>query len=393
MSLNIQEPFPHPMMPRASHDEHARENIIASMKHYLAGNVYPYDELVYEKRAKPKFVKEHGREPADCGEVHHLMLEQPYTQMWSSLARTLQEMLWDNQGEIVQHEMPRLQAQAQGLEADARGTLSLDPDFQMPRYISAVDIHAMPGGYATSRAENDVFTPAVYDRGAYYYTRGMSGRWGEGAGTAMVNAVRKFFPDLRPKRILDVGCAVGWSTLTAVDAWPEAEVHGVDVGEAFMRYAHARAEGLGKVAHFHQMNGEDLRFPDEHFDLVFCGGVYHETSKKAAPQIIKEIHRVLRPGGVSMNYDIPYGGAYNLHEQFMLNWDCYFNAEPFWRQWTAWDRSEFMSWGGFDKNQVVDVWADRDHEGNFGFFPDPFDDSHPSAGGGIGRVQFFGAAK
>jgi hypothetical protein len=42
---------------------------------------------------------------------------------------------------------------------------------------------------------------------------------------------------------------------------------------------------------------------------------------------------------------------------------------------------------------VLDVWADRDHEGNFAFFPEPFDDLHPSARGGIGRVQFFGAAK
>ncbi len=141
------------------------------------------------------------------------------------------------------------------------------------------------------------------------------------------------------------------------------------------------------------MNGEDLKFPDEHFDLVMSGGMYHETSKKAAPRIIKEIYRVLKPGGVSMNYDIPYGGEYNLHEQFMLNWDCYFNAEPFWRQWTAWDRADFMSWGGFDKDGVIDAWADRDHEGNFKFFPKPFDELHTSARGGIGRVQFFGAKK
>jgi SAM-dependent methyltransferase len=393
MALNIKEPHPHRMMPRATHDEHARENIIAAFKHFMSDNIYPNDELVYEKKAKGRFVKEHGREPQDCGEVHHLMMDEPYTQMWSSMARTLQEMLWDNQGEIVQHEMPRMQAEAQALTHAAKGSLTLDPDFEMPRYVSAVDIHAMPGGYPTSRSEDDLFTPAVYDRGAYYYTRGMVGRWGEGGAYALINAVKEFFPDLQPKRILDVGCAIGWTTVPLVDAWPEAEVHGIDVGEAFMRYAHARAEGLGKAVHFHQMNGEDLKFPDGHFDLVMSGGMYHETSKKAAPQIIKEIYRVLKPGGVSMNYDIPYGGEYNLHEQFMLNWDCYFNAEPFWRQWTAWDRAEFMSWGGFDKDGVIDAWADRDHEGNFKFFPKPFDDLHTSARGGIGRVQFFGARK
>ena len=392
-ALNIKEPFPHDIMPLASHDEHARENITAAMKHHLSEHVYPYDELVYEKQAKPSFVKANGREPKDCGEVHHLMMEQPYTRMWSSMARTLQEMLWDNQGEIVERNKPRLTEAAARLAAEPKGSLTLDPDCDMPRYVSAVDIHAMPGGYSTTRSETDLATPAVYDRGAYYYTRGMAGRWGQGGGLANVTAFKEFFPDLKPKRILDLGCAIGWTTLPIVDEWPEAEVHGIDVGESFMRYAHARAEALGKVVHYHQMSGEHLKFPDGYFDIVFTGGVFHETSKKAAPAIMKEIYRVLRKGGVSFNYDIPYGGEYNLHAQFMLNWDCYFNAEPFWREWTSWDRSEFMSWGGFDKDKVIDTWADRDHEGNFRFFEKPFDELHTSARGGIGRVQFFGAQK
>ena len=393
MSLNIKEPIPHDMLPLAGHDDHAREDITVSIKHFLSENVYPYDELVYEKKAKRRFVKKHGREPENSREVHRLMLDEPYTQMWSSMARTLQEMLWDNEGAIAWNNMARLQENAKRLAATPKGSLTLDPDFQMPRYISAVDIHAMPGGYQTTQSEGDYYGPAVYDRGAYYYTRGMSGRQGEGPGWAMVTAVKHFFPDFQPKRILDVGCAVGWSTTSLVDAWPDAEVHGIDVGAAFMRYAHARAEAMGKTAHFHQMNGEDLKFEDGYFDLVTSGGVFHETSKKAAPKMIREMHRVLRPGGVCMNYDIPYGGEYNLHEQFMLNWDSHYNAEPFWQQWTAWDRAEFMSWGGFKKDDVIDAWADRDHEGNFKFFDKPFDDLHTSSRGGIGRVQFFGAAK
>jgi len=393
MSLNIKEPYPHGMLPRASHDEHALEDITVSIKHYLTKHIYPNDELVYEKKAKPRFEKEQGRSPKDCDEVHHLMMEEPYTRMWSTVARTLQEMLWDNQGAIAWHDMPRLQREYDKLEQKPKGSLELDPEFEMPRYIDGVDIHCMPGGYQTTRSKEDFYTPAVYDRGAYYFTQGMAGRWGEGGGAALAMAVNHFYPDLNPKRILDLGCAVGWTTTPLVDFWPEAEIHGVDVGEAFMRYAHARAEAMDKTIHFHQMNGENLKFEDGTFDLVITGGVYHETSKKAAENIIKECHRVLRPGGVCMNYDIPYGGEYNLHEQFMLNWDCYYNAEPFWRKWTSWDRTDFMDWGGFNKEKVFESWADRDHEGNFAFFDDPFDDLHVSANGGIGRVHFFGAQR
>ncbi len=393
MSLNIKEPLPHDMMPRATHDQHARENITASIKHFMSQRVYPYDEVIYEKVAKPKFVKEKGRSPETGDEVHHLMMHEPYTQTWSAIARTLQEMLWDNEGEIVWRELPRMKTQAKSNATTARGTVTIDPNFEMPRYIDAVDIHAMPGGYQTSQTEDDLFTPAVYDRGAYYYTRGMVGPKCDGGGTALINCVKHFYPGLKPVRILDLGCAVGWTTLPLTDAWPNAEIHGIDVGSAFIRYAGARAEALGKIVHFHQMSGEHLKFDDGYFDLVVCGGVYHETSKTAAINIINEIFRVLRPGGVNMNYDIPYGGDYNVHEQFMLNWDCYYNAEPFWRQWTSWNRTEFLMKGGFEKSKVVEAWADRDHEGHFKFFDSPFDDLHTSARGGIGRVQFFGARK
>ena len=389
----IEQPFPHDLMPIPDHDEHAREDFTVTLKMFAAETIYPYDELVYEKRAKPKFIKEHGRAPENCDEVHHLMMDDPFTKFWSGIAVNLQDSLWDNQGRIVERQLPRMKAEAKQKSEAPLGSLTLDPDFKTPAYIDAVDIHRMPGGYQTSVSVDDLFVGGVYDRGAYYYTKGMSGRWGEGGGTALLMAVKNLYPDLKPKRILDVGCAIGWTVAPFVDAFPEAEVYGIDVGGAILRYGHARAEALGKKINFLQMSGEDIAFPDGHFDLVISGGVFHETSNKAAKNMMAEMHRVLAPGGVCLNYDIPCGEDYNLHAQFMLNWDCYYNAEPFWRQWTAWNRTDFMADGGFNRDSVIESWADRDHEGNFKLFDDPFDDLHTSARGGIGRVHFFGAQK
>jgi len=393
MTNYVPEPIAHPMMPVANHDEHAREDITVDIKKWMTSYIYPNDELVYERKAKPKFKKQHGRGPEDCDEVHHLMLDEPYTQMWSSIARTLQEMLWDNQGEITAREMPRLKAEAKKYLRDPKGSLTLDSNFKTPRYVDAVDIHCMPGGYQTSLTDDDLFVAGVYERGAYYYTKGMGGRRREGPGTAMVNAIRNFYPEFSPKRILDVGCTTGGTSTSIASAWPEAEFHAIDVGPAVMRYAHARAECLDQKVHFHLMSGDDMSFPDQSFDLVVSGGVFHETSVKGARGMIKEMRRVLRSGGITMHYDIPFGGAFNIHEQFMLNWDCWYNAEPFWRQWTAWDRTDFLIEAGFKKECVVDTWADRDRHGNFAFFEKPFDETHPSAQGGTGRVQFFGAKK
>ena len=389
----IQEPYAHDMMPIPDHDCHAREDFLVNLKCFMSENVYPFDELIYEKRAKKHFFQMNDRNPENCDEIHHLMMNDPYTQFWSSIARNMQEQLWNNQIEISEKNQSRMEHKSREYSKNSKGTLKLNPDFKVPSYIESVDIHAMPGGYQTTLSDTDILSGAVYDRGAYYYTKGMAGRWGEGGATAIINAIKFYFPEFKPERILDVGCAIGWTTTPFVDAFPNAEVYGIDVGEAILRYGHARAESLDKKVHFSQQSGEDIEFPDNNFDLVVSGGVFHETSNKAATKIIKEMYRVLRPGGVCMNYDIPYGGDYNLHAQFMLNWDSWYNAEPFWRQWTSIERSEFMKSGGFSKEKVIDAWADRDHDGNFKMFDLPFDELHRSAQGGIGRVQFFGAQK
>ena len=59
-------------------------------------------------------MKEHGRAPESCDEVHALMMDDDFTKMWSGIARAAQEMLWANEGEIAARDMPRIAAE-QGL--------------------------------------------------------------------------------------------------------------------------------------------------------------------------------------------------------------------------------------------------------------------------------------
>ena len=46
------------------------------------------------------------------------------------------------------------------------------------------------------------------------------------------------------------------------------------------------------------MNAEKLDFDNGEFDLIFSCIMFHETSRKALPKILKECHRVLEKGGV-----------------------------------------------------------------------------------------------
>ncbi|MFT7286520.1 MAG: ubiquinone/menaquinone biosynthesis C-methylase UbiE [Halieaceae bacterium] len=58
----------------------------------------------------------------------------------------------------------------------------------------------------------------------------------------MANYVRLKFPDFKPERILDCGCSIGHNTLPWAEAFPSAEVHGIDVAPGLLRYANTRAQ-------------------------------------------------------------------------------------------------------------------------------------------------------
>jgi len=392
MVLQIAEPDAHRVMPRANHDEHARENATLSMKLHMTHNVYPHDRAVFERIARRKFERTHGRSPRDKTELRRLMMGQEFTRTWSAIARTLQEMLWDNVGGCIERQLDSLIDAAEDQAKAAKGTLRLNPDLEVPCYLSAVDIHAMPGSYGTDLAPSDVYAGALYDRGAYYYTKGLGGPRNDSTGRALVEAYGQLCPGMAPARILDLGCAIGASTLPWADAFPEAEVHGIDVGAAILRYGHARAEDLGTAVHLSQQNAEHTDFPDDYFDIVATAGVFHETSTQASVRIMKEVHRILKPGGLSLNSDIPHQHNNDLHDQFMLDWDSHYNAEPFWAHWTSMTSHALMTAAGFDEADVWERWRDRDHTGGYSLHDRP---KHPTEtnGGGIGKGVFWGAVK
>jgi len=95
------------------------------------------------------------------------------------------------------------------------------------------------------------------------------------------------------KTVLDVGCGVGNDL--AKFAAAGATVTGVDLAERSIQLAKDNFRFRGLQGEFHQMNGEQLGFPDDSFDAVFCHTVLHFTPNPEA--MIAEIHRVLKPGG------------------------------------------------------------------------------------------------
>jgi ubiquinone/menaquinone biosynthesis C-methylase UbiE len=344
----------HAMLPRATHDELARQAFVQSLKVHLASEVSPGNKRVYEQSVKPQIEAALQRAPRDRHDVRPLMKRQPYYQMWSSLQRTSQEMMWDSVSSSVDRQIDTLIDAARQQPASL-GSLTLDPAMPIPSYHQAVDIHCQPGGYHTELCRDDVAAGAIYDRAVHVYAMGRMGDLNDDLGASAVAWLKRNRPDFKPRRILDMGCSVGHSTLPYVDAYPDAEVHAIDVGAPMLRYAHARAESLGKRVHFSQQNAEQTNFESGSFDLVVSHILLHETSGRAIPRIMKEIHRLLSPGGTMLHAEVPQYEGMDPYDAFMLDWDTYNNNEPFWGAVHDMDLVKLSTDAGFAADQVFQV--------------------------------------
>ena len=342
----------HAALPAATHDELARQNFVQSLKVHLATRVSPGNKTVYEHRAAPRFAREHRRPPKDRHEVRSVMRHEPYYQTWSTLLRTSQEMMWDSVNVSVERQLPALRDQA-AAKRDTLGSLTLNPDLPIPAYHTAVDIHCQPGGYHTELVPDDVAAGATYDRAVYIYAMGRLGALNDEMGQSVVLHLTEQYPDFRPARILDMGCTVGHSTLPYVDAYPDAEVFAIDVGAPVLRYAHARAETLGKRVHFSQQNAEHTDFADASFDLIVSHILLHETSSAAIRAIMRECHRLLKPGGLMLHQEVPQYEGMPPYDAFILDWDTYNNNEPFWGTVHSMDLQKRAESAGFAAGNVI----------------------------------------
>ncbi len=339
-------PGHHAMLPHPDHDETARQEWVRTFRQHLATRVAPGVAAVYERRVLPRFRAQHQREPADRHEIRREMLQDGYHQFWSALQRRSQELMWDTLADTVEREHDALVSRAKALSADGPGSLELDPDLDIPTYHAAVDIHLQPGGYHSEFAPDDVAAGALYDAALPIYLAGALGPENDLLGRTLAGFLAHHAPEFEPRRMLDMGCAIGNSTLPWCRAWPEAEVHAIDVGAPVLRYAHARAVALGARVHFSQQNAERTRFDDASFDLVISHIMLHETSRAALPRILAECHRLLRPGGLMLHMEIPRGGT--PFEQFMLEWETYNNNERFAGYMTDADLPRLAASAGFD---------------------------------------------
>ena len=108
------------------------------------------------------------------------------------------------------------------------------------------------------------------------------------------------------EQVLDVGCGRGLLTVGAARRLTSGKAMGVDVwlrnavsGNAARSVVeNAKVEGVADRVEVQEGDARKLPFPDESFDAVISNFVLHEmNTRDDRKQIVREIARVLKPGG------------------------------------------------------------------------------------------------
>jgi len=109
------------------------------------------------------------------------------------------------------------------------------------------------------------------------------------------------------ERVLDLGCGTGTLTVMLKESARDADVVGIDADPAVLARARAKASEAGMVIAFDEGMARHLPHADESFDAVVTSLMLHHLSREQKAQALREVVRVLRPGGrfLAADFGIP----------------------------------------------------------------------------------------
>lgn len=121
--------------------------------------------------------------------------------------------------------------------------------------------------------------------------------------------LEKLLPDGKNLRILDVGTGTGFFAILLSQAGQRVE--GIDLTPAMLSEAQEVAAQRGLSIVFREMDAQALDYPDESFDVVLSRNL---TWTLPEPEkAYREWFRVLKPGGMLLNFDADYAANVRSH--------------------------------------------------------------------------------
>jgi ubiquinone/menaquinone biosynthesis C-methylase UbiE len=155
---------------------------------------------------------------------------------------------------------------------------------------------------------------------------------------------------VKPRRIIDLGCGTGSTTLMLKQAFPEAEVVGLDLSPYMLVVAEMKAQKAGLNIQWLHSSAESVAFPDASFDLVASSLLFHETPPAVSRAILRESFRLLKVGGQLAILD---GSQKTLRQ---TEWLTDMLEEPYIKSYVAGSLDAWAGAAGFAAVQTHEHW-------------------------------------
>ncbi len=223
----------------------------------------------------------------------------------------------------------------ESIDWEAEGDRFRRPDLIYPHYYSSQNFHGIEGGYLNSGASvsYDPITQYVLAPNETWVRQGL------------IDTIKG-----TPRRILDLGCGTGSTTLMLKQAFPQAQVIGLDLSPYMLVVADHKAKAAGLNIQWRHGNAEETGFPNASFDLVTASLLFHETPVAVTTSILRECFRLLSAGGEVLILD---GNQKTLRQ---TDWLTEIFEEPYIKDYAVGSVDAWMGSAGFEAVQTKDLW-------------------------------------
>ena len=250
----------------------------------------------------------------------------------------------------------KLRQLSQSIDWEAESDRIRNPNLIYPHYYSSQNFHGIEGGYLKPGA-------AVSYDPITQYVLPPNETW---VRQALIDRIQG-----TPRRILDLGCGTGSTTLLLKQAFPHAQVIGLDLSPYMLVMAEYKARAAGLEIQWCHGNAQATGFLDASFELVTASLLFHETPSTVSQSILQEAFRLLTAGGEVLILD---GNQKTLCQ---ADWLTEIFEEPYIKEYAAGSVDAWMGAAGFEAAQTQDFWWI--HQVTKGIKPIPADNSTTAA--------------